>query len=306
MRNLRHIQAVALVCMGVTLLACRPQNNTTTQPAFTSTGGDQTTAEVPRPAPTSEVEETTADPVTPTSPTSLPTPQTNTPKTEGEEETEPAEPVVRIEGSTTSDAALFEDLLDNHWSRIFPNGRRNVGGPQFFKYIYERLATDHNLFKRYSKFYCGVSGAIVRPRDGDVGRYDTVKIKDENGECVIGKYFRCCWPCVCDIMKHARAEAVTVQLPLDETQTEETYWVLTMGDPCHRCEASPCPDLPPEVQAYQCQNGITANGLRVHNGQFTTGAEGRLVFALLHDAGRREGLDARPTYSPPAASGALL
>ena len=180
--------------------------------------------------------------------------------------------------------ALFQDLRNNHWSRIFPRGRRNVGGPQFFKYIYEELATDHDLFVRYSKFYCGVSGSIVPPHPQDLGRYNVVKIKDSNGQCVVGKYYRCCWPCVCDIMKHARAEQVTVQLPKDKTHTAKRYWVLTIGDPCHRCDSSPCADLPPEVTTYQCQEGVTANGLRVHNGELTRGSEGRLVFALLHEA----------------------
>ena len=41
--------------------------------------------------------------------------------------------------------ALYQDLRNNHWTRIFPSGRRNVGGPQFFKYIYEELDTDHDF-----------------------------------------------------------------------------------------------------------------------------------------------------------------
>ena len=85
-------------------------------------------------------------------------------------------------------------------------------------------------------------------------------------------------------MKHARAEEVTVTLPNDVSRTQAKYWVLTMGDPCHRCTTSPCEDLPPEVTTYQCQDGVTANGLRAKNGRLTTGSEGRLVFALLHDA----------------------
>ena len=93
---------------------------------------------------------------------------------------------------THDDVALFRDMMDNHWSRIFPNGGRNAGGPQFFKYIYERPATSHDLFKRYSRFYCGVSGSIVKP-GGE--RYDVVKIKDAKGQCIVGKYHRCCWPC---------------------------------------------------------------------------------------------------------------
>jgi hypothetical protein len=181
-----------------------------------------------------------------------------------------------------TDEALFRDLLDNHWARIFPNGGRNVGGPQFFKYIYERLATSHDLFKRYSRFYCGVSGAIVRPSDR--GRYDLVKIKDNEGRCVVGKYYRCCWPCLCDIMKHARVEQATLRLPNDPSGQEETYWVLTIGDPCHRCASSPCPDLPPEVTTYACKDNVTSNGLRVSEGRLTSGNSGRLVFALLHDA----------------------
>ena len=180
-----------------------------------------------------------------------------------------------------TDEALFEDMLDKHWSRIFPDGGRNVGGPQFFKYVYEELATSHDLFARYSRFYCGVSGAIVRP--GNPGQYEVVKIKDGEGRCVVGKYYRCCWPCACDIMKHARVEPATLRLPRDPSGQEQTYWVLTIGDPCHRCASSPCPDLPSEVTAYACEDYVTSNGLRVSEGRLTSGP-GRLVFALLHDA----------------------
>ena len=87
-------------------------------------------------------------------------------------------------------------------------------------------------------------------------------------------------------MKHAQVEEVDLKLPLDESDSIQTYWVLTIGDPCHRCTQSPCSDLPPEVSTYECRDGITANGLRVHNRQLTDGPNGRLVFALLHDAAR--------------------
>jgi len=180
-----------------------------------------------------------------------------------------------------TDEALFDDLLENHWETIFPNGERNVGGPQFFKYIYENLATSHDLFKRYNTFYCGVSGAVVRP-DGQV-YYELVKVKGNDGRCVVGKYYRCCRPCACDLMKHARVEQATLKLPQDASGKQETYWVLTIGDPCHRCASSPCDDLPPEVQGYVCKDNVTANGLRVRDGKLTQGP-GRLVFALLHDA----------------------
>ena len=200
----------------------------------------------------------------------------DTPPEGGEPADEPGEP-----GDERTDQVLFDDLLENHWSEIFPDGDRNVGGPQFFKYIYERIATSHELFERYSRFYCGVSGAIVNPADH--GRFEVVKVKDNDGRCVVGKYYRCCWPCACDIMKHARVEPATFRLPNDPSGREATYWVLTIGDPCHNCEESPCDDMPPEVTTYKCKDGVTSNGLRVRDGRLTSGA-GRLVFAILHDA----------------------
>jgi hypothetical protein len=178
-----------------------------------------------------------------------------------------------------SDDQLFQDLLDNHWRKIFPNGGRNVGGPQFFKYIYENLATTHDLFQRYNRFYCGVSGSIVSPKRSN--SYDVVKVKDVAGQCVFGRYHRCCWPCSCDLMKYARAEKVRITFESDPVQKTREYVVLTIGDPCHRCEVLPCPDLPPEVTTYQCFRGVTENGLRVKDGRVTTEAGGRLIFALL-------------------------
>ena len=85
-------------------------------------------------------------------------------------------------------------------------------------------------------------------------------------------------------MKHARAEPVTLTLPKDQTEEKATYWVLTIDDPCGRCTALPCPELPPEVTAYDCNGGVTQNGLRVKDGQLATGKEGRLIFAVLLDA----------------------
>ncbi|MEO1173748.1 MAG: hypothetical protein AAFX94_17115, partial [Myxococcota bacterium] len=42
-------------------------------------------------------------------------------------------------------------------------------------------------------------------------------------------------------------------------------------------------NFPPEVGAYECRDGRTANGLRVKDGRLTQN-EGRLVFAMLYDA----------------------
>ena len=174
----------------------------------------------------------------------------------------------------------FRSLLEEHWHRIFPNGNRNAGGPQFFKYTFEKLAKNHLEFEMYNRFFCGVSGSIVHPDRAD--RLDVVKVKDADGHCVVGQYYRCCWPCSCDVMKYARAERVELKLPLDPNQESRVYWVLTIQDPCQGCNVLPCPGFPPEVGAFECARDRTENGLRVKDGSLTKDGSGRLIFALLH------------------------
>lgn len=179
------------------------------------------------------------------------------------------------------DEALFKDLLDNHYERIFPRRNRNAGGPQFFRYIYENLATSHDLFERYNRFYCGVSGSIIRP--SRKVKTDEVRVKDASGQCVSGSYYRCCWPCSCDVMKFARAERVAVTLPRDPSGERKAYTLLTITDPCAKCDSTPCPGFPREVTAYRCEEGRTANGLRVVDGKLSDDPNGRLVFAVLYE-----------------------
>ena len=85
----------------------------------------------------------------------------------------------------------------------------------------------------------------------------------------------------CDLMKYARAEVVNITFEKDPVEKTKQYHVLTIGDPCHRCDVLPCPELPPEVTTYACENGVTANGLRVKDGELHSGRGGRLIFALL-------------------------
>jgi|GEM_PF-1192470 len=189
---------------------------------------------------------------------------------------------------TLSDQELFDDLVDNHWRKIFPNGGRNVGGPQFFKYIFEELATSHDLFARYNRFYCGVSGSIVSPEREQT--FEIVKVKDEKGKCVIGRYHRCCWPCACDLMKYARAEKVDIVLPRDPTGESREYYVLTIEDPCRGCSGPNCPQLPREVTAYACKDNVTQNGMRAHQRKVGSARKGRLVFGLLDRSGNESSM----------------
>ncbi len=174
---------------------------------------------------------------------------------------------------------MFKELMDNHYSKIFPNRQRNSGGPMFFKYIHENLAKNHEEFVAYNKFYCGVSGSIIMPDRPQ--RYTTVKIRNKDNKCIKGNYYRCRWPCSGDIMKYSRVDTITIKLPNDIDKESREYNVLTINDPCGACVDEECSNFPKEVGAFKCKNGKTSNGLRVRNGKITKG-KGRLIFSLFH------------------------
>ena len=84
---------------------------------------------------------------------------------------------------------LFKKMMDEHYKNIFPNNtNRNAAGFRFFQYIYDNLAISNELFDIYNQFYCAVSGAIVSPGQDN---FSILKVKDLNGNCVFGKYYRC-------------------------------------------------------------------------------------------------------------------
>ena len=119
-------------------------------------------------------------------------------------------------------------------------------------------------FELYNSFYCGVSGSPVDPKRNNV--FDYVIVKDLDGNDIYGKYYRCCWPCLCDIMKYARVDKYDIEL----NGNMVTYDVLTIEDPC--CDIS---KIPKSVTAFTCKNGKTQNGVYSRNG--------RLIFALFYD-----------------------
>lgn len=159
----------------------------------------------------------------------------------------------------------FKSLMDD-FTTIFPDNNRNAGGPQFFHHIYNMKdkLTKENYFK-YHTFYCGVSGSPIDPERKD--RYDYVKVKHINQKEYIGKYYRCCWPCICDIEKYTIAEDFTIQL---NNQTL-THTVLTIKDPCKYKNK-----IPKEVSSFQCINNKTNNGIHTDSG--------RLIIAVLHES----------------------
>jgi hypothetical protein len=172
--------------------------------------------------------------------------------------------------------SLFNNMLEVHYQKIFPNNaNRNSAGFRFFEYIYDNLGTTEELFDRYNKFYCAVSGSIVSPEN--TSNFDILKVKDMDNKCVIGKYYRCCTPCNCDIMKYARVINTKIAIP----KNSQNYYyknLLTIGDPCKNNN-----EFPEEVDSniFRCSNNLLDMGYRVNNKELTKG-EGRLIIGVLY------------------------
>lgn len=159
----------------------------------------------------------------------------------------------------------FKNLMNN-FETIFPNYNRNAGGVQFYHYIYNnRNMLTKELFMLYNTYYCGVSGSPVDPKRSNT--YHIIEVpNNDNTKKYVGKYYRCCWPCLCDVMKFAKAEKYTVELK----DGPHEHVVLVIDDPCYKEHA-----IPDEVSSFTCKNDITLNGIRSNSG--------KLIFAILHE-----------------------
>ena len=178
---------------------------------------------------------------------------------------------------------LYQEMIDNHYNKIFPNdANRNSVGFRFFKYIYDNLAENNELFDIYNSFYCAVSGSIVSPDDDN---FSILKVK-KNGtnECEIGKYYRCCTPCNCDIMKYSRVVEATLEIPKGSKSFFKKN-LLTIGDPCLHEEK-----LPDELDenVFKCDKNKLQLGYRVTNDGLLTEGEGRLVIGVLFPIDNKE------------------
>lgn len=175
-----------------------------------------------------------------------------------------------------SDKNLFNDMLEKHYQHMFPNNaNRNSAGFRFFEYIYDNLASTEELFDRYNKFYCAVSGSIVSPENPN--NFDVLKVKNLDNKCVYGKYYRCCTPCNCDIMKYSRVVNTSIEMPVGSEKYINRN-LLTIGDPCNSNG-----NFPEEIDKniFRCTNDLLDYGYRVDNNKLTKD-KGRLVIGVLY------------------------
>ena len=170
-----------------------------------------------------------------------------------------------IEEDTTIEKRTIEfNKLMESFSEIFPDNNRNAGGAQFFHHIIN-MNLNKNDFELYNSFYCGVSGSPVDPNRKNI--YDYIIVKDLNDNDIYGKYYRCCWPCLCDIMKYVMVDKYDISF---NDGTYYTYDVLTIDDPC--CNES---NIPESVNSFRCSDNKTLNGIHSRSG--------RLIIALFYD-----------------------
>tara|TARA_B100001094_G_C18178060_1_gene799130 strand:- start:501 stop:1136 length:636 start_codon:yes stop_codon:yes gene_type:complete len=159
---------------------------------------------------------------------------------------------------------LFDKLM-NDFMVIFPDSNRNGGGVQFYHHIVTNIKPTKKEFLEYNKFYCGVSGSPIDP--GRTDAFDYIVVKDLQGKEIYGQYWRCCWPCICDVMKYVRVETHIVQLK----DGPYKHHVLTIGDPCKYKDK-----IPASVTSFKCKQGKSLNGIRTKSG--------RLIIGVLYNA----------------------
>lgn len=161
----------------------------------------------------------------------------------------------------------YKHLTDN-WGNIFEDGNRNSASSLFVKFILSIPNLSFNDFMEYNKLYCAVSGSLISPgRDPSF-----IAIQELNtNQKICGQYYKCCWPCLCDVMKYAKV----VKMKHTFSDGEKTVYAITIGNPCSKS------DFPSEINKSYICNGNNIN--KQKNFVLTEGGEERLVIGFLHN-----------------------
>ena len=157
----------------------------------------------------------------------------------------------------------FNHLMKN-FDEIFLFGNRNAGGAQYFKFIYD-LNLNKNDFLLYNTFYCSVSGSPIDPIRNN--KFINVIINDIHNNKIFGQFYKCCSPCICDIIKYTKVEKINIKLKDGNHQ----FYAIVIGDPCIDLFK-----IPIQVSAFKCKNKKTINGIHTKNNN--------LIIGILHNA----------------------
>ena len=165
--------------------------------------------------------------------------------------------------SYANEEQLYQKLVED-WSKIFPDGNRNAAGPRFFKYIVEQ-DLNYDEFINFNKLYCSVSGSLISPNT----QPDEIYLTDvDTNELICGNYYKCCWPCLCDVMKYASTKKISI----DFKGQEKFFNAIVIDNPCGKR------DFPEFVNRnYFCE------GDNLHP-KHTYSIDNKLVIGLMHNA----------------------
>ena len=98
---------------------------------------------------------------------------------------------------------------------------------------------------------------------------DEIYLTDvDTNEQICGQYYKCCWPCLCDVMKYASTKRINLNF-----DGEEKYFnAIVIDNPCSKNDF---PDL--VNRNYFCEGDSL-------NPNYTYSADGKLVIGLMHNA----------------------
>ena len=167
----------------------------------------------------------------------------------------------------------YYQSLSKDWRSIFPDGNRNAAGPKFYKHISENYKSFEE-FQEYNKHYCAVSGSLIG--SGSTPQFVNIK-EDITEKQICGYYYKCCWPCVCDLMKYARVKKISREF----NEGSKEVYALIIDNPCAKV------DFPQKVnKSYFCK------GNELDYEQVET-QDGKLIIGILHEAKYCEPSDLR-------------
>ncbi len=164
----------------------------------------------------------------------------------------------------SDDKGKYYQSLSKDWRSIFPDGNRNAAGPKFYKHISDNYKSFEE-FQEYNKHYCAVSGSLIGL--GSIPQFVNVK-EDKTEKQICGYYYKCCWPCVCDLMKYARVKKITKEFQ----EGFKDVYALIIDNPCTK------EDFPKKVNKnYFCK------GNELDYEQVET-QDSKLIIGILHEA----------------------
>ena len=173
----------------------------------------------------------------------------------------------------SDDKGKYYQSLSKDWRSIFPDGNRNAAGPKFYKHISDNYKSFEE-FQEYNKHYCAVSGSLIG--SGSTPQFVNVE-EDITEKQICGYYYKCCWPCVCDLMKYARVKKISREF----NEGSKEVYALIIDNPCAK------EDFPQKVnKSYFCK------GNELDYEQVET-QDGKLIIGILHEAKYCEPSDLR-------------